>query len=77
MPELTVPSEVIEVLRWHGDTQLTTSEQKTSELSSPPRTEEQRFEGGVGLYTQLVGPDGSKSVPTGTNGAKRGEGSGE
>jgi integrase len=32
---ITVPSEVIEVLRWHVDTQLTTPEQKASELLFP------------------------------------------
>jgi integrase len=32
---ITVPSEVMEVLRWHVDTQLTTPEQKASELLFP------------------------------------------
>jgi hypothetical protein len=32
---ITVPSEVLEVLRWHIDTQLTTPEQKASELLFP------------------------------------------
>jgi integrase len=32
---ITVPSQVIEVLRWHVDTQLETPEQKTSELLFP------------------------------------------
>jgi integrase len=32
---ITVPRDVIEVLRWHVDTQLTTPEQKASELLFP------------------------------------------
>jgi hypothetical protein len=38
---ITVPSEVMEVLRWHVATQLTTSEQKASELLFP--AEDGRF----------------------------------